>query len=165
MLGRLLDAAIADASFTDVHDRAMLYYRLLQHDGTYCSPASRSSAAKRCSSLAEPRAPIGARFQSSQSPNNISLRRDAEPCCAPNNNFPPRAYAHSACSRTHHMPLGLGAWPICRGSSVGAAGECRSLSLHAFILHRTPISWQYSLVGTTREIVSPTLARFAASLR
>ena len=32
MLGRLLDAAIADASFTDVHDRALLYYRLLQHD-------------------------------------------------------------------------------------------------------------------------------------
>mmetsp|Transcript_26283 Transcript_26283/g.84324 ORF Transcript_26283/g.84324 Transcript_26283/m.84324 type:complete len:531 (+) Transcript_26283:852-2444(+) len=32
MLGRLLDAAIADASFTDVHDRAMLYYRLLQLD-------------------------------------------------------------------------------------------------------------------------------------
>jgi len=32
MLGRLLDAAIADASYTDVHDRAMLYYRLLQHD-------------------------------------------------------------------------------------------------------------------------------------
>ena len=29
MLGRLLDAAIADASYTDVHDRAMLYYRLL----------------------------------------------------------------------------------------------------------------------------------------
>ena len=32
MLGRLLDAAIADASFTDVHDRALLYYRLLQRD-------------------------------------------------------------------------------------------------------------------------------------
>ena len=32
MLGRLLDAAIADASFTDVHDRALLYYRMLQHD-------------------------------------------------------------------------------------------------------------------------------------
>ena len=32
MLGRLLDAAIADASYTDVHDRAMMYYRLLQHD-------------------------------------------------------------------------------------------------------------------------------------
>jgi len=32
MLGRLLDEAIADASFTDVHDRAMLYYRLLHYD-------------------------------------------------------------------------------------------------------------------------------------
>lgn len=29
---RLLDAAISDASFTDVHDRAMMYYRLLQFD-------------------------------------------------------------------------------------------------------------------------------------
>jgi hypothetical protein len=34
MLGRLLDAAIADASFSDVHDRAMLYYRLLRHNPT-----------------------------------------------------------------------------------------------------------------------------------
>ena len=32
MLGRLLEAAIADASFTDVHDRAMMYYRMLQSD-------------------------------------------------------------------------------------------------------------------------------------
>ena len=32
MLGRLLEAAISDASFTDVHDRAMMYYRLLQFD-------------------------------------------------------------------------------------------------------------------------------------
>lgn len=32
MLGRLLDAAISDVSFSDVHDRALLYYRLLQHD-------------------------------------------------------------------------------------------------------------------------------------
>ena len=32
MLGRLLDAAIADASFIDVHDRGLMYYRLLQHD-------------------------------------------------------------------------------------------------------------------------------------
>lgn len=32
MLGRLLDAAISDASFTNVHDRAMMYYRLLQYD-------------------------------------------------------------------------------------------------------------------------------------
>ena len=32
MLGRLLDMAIADASYTDVHDRAMLYYRLLHAD-------------------------------------------------------------------------------------------------------------------------------------
>ena len=32
MLGRLLEAAIADASFTDVHDRAMMYYRMLQCD-------------------------------------------------------------------------------------------------------------------------------------
>ena len=31
MAGRLLDVAIADTSYTDVHDRAMLYYRLLQH--------------------------------------------------------------------------------------------------------------------------------------
>ena len=32
MLGRLLEAAIADASFTDVHDSAMMYYRMLQSD-------------------------------------------------------------------------------------------------------------------------------------
>jgi len=60
MLGRLLDAvrrpmrlakpragstvtrcgsqAIADASFTDVHDRAMFYYRLLQYDVNFVSP-------------------------------------------------------------------------------------------------------------------------------
>ena len=32
MLGTLLEEAISDASFTDVHDRAMLYYRLLHYD-------------------------------------------------------------------------------------------------------------------------------------
>jgi AP-4 complex subunit beta-1 len=32
LLGRLLDTALADAAFTDVHDRAMLYYRMLQVD-------------------------------------------------------------------------------------------------------------------------------------
>lgn len=32
MLGRLLEAATTDVSYTDVHDRAMLYYRLLQYD-------------------------------------------------------------------------------------------------------------------------------------
>ena len=32
MLGRLLDTAISDVSDTDVHDRALLYYRLLCHD-------------------------------------------------------------------------------------------------------------------------------------
>ncbi len=32
MLGRLFEVAISDASFTDVHDRAMLYYRLLRFD-------------------------------------------------------------------------------------------------------------------------------------
>lgn len=32
MLGRLFEVAISDASFTDVHDRAMLYYRMLEFD-------------------------------------------------------------------------------------------------------------------------------------
>jgi len=32
MTGRLLEAAVADTRFTEVHDRAMFYYRLLQHD-------------------------------------------------------------------------------------------------------------------------------------
>lgn len=32
MAGRLLEAASADTRFTEVHDRAILYYRLLQHD-------------------------------------------------------------------------------------------------------------------------------------
>ena len=32
MLGRLLQAALADASNVDVHDRALFYYRLLSTD-------------------------------------------------------------------------------------------------------------------------------------
>jgi vesicle coat complex subunit len=32
MAGRLLDAAVADTRFTEVHDRAIFYYRLLTHD-------------------------------------------------------------------------------------------------------------------------------------
>jgi len=32
MLGSLLDAATTDARFTEVHDRAIFYYRLLEHD-------------------------------------------------------------------------------------------------------------------------------------
>ena len=44
MLGRLLEAAISDASFTDVHDRAMLYYRLLQHDVNEASRVLGASA-------------------------------------------------------------------------------------------------------------------------
>ncbi len=32
MLGRLLQAAISDSIDTEIHDRALLYYRLLEHD-------------------------------------------------------------------------------------------------------------------------------------
>ena len=52
MLGRLLEAAIADASFTDVHDRAMMYYRMLQHDVqvVYAPPPPRGPSPLRASS-------------------------------------------------------------------------------------------------------------------